>query len=118
MQKQTSDVIDLNAYFQRIGYSGERTPTLKTLQSIHQHHAEAIAFENLNPFLKQPVPLDLKSLQQKLLHEGRGGYCFEQNLLLGSVLRAFGFQVTKRSSDDEQAIWRFNSYRKSNQPFK
>jgi N-hydroxyarylamine O-acetyltransferase len=94
MQKQTTDAIDLDAYFQRIGYIGERTPTLKTLQSIHQHHAKAIAFENLNPFLKQPVPLDLKSLQQKLIHEGRGGYCFEQNQLFRSVLSAVGFQVT------------------------
>jgi N-hydroxyarylamine O-acetyltransferase len=94
MQKQTTDAIDLDAYFQRIGYIGDRTPTLKTLQSIHQHHAEAIAFENLNSFLKQPVPLDLKSLQQKLIHEGRGGYCFEQNLLFRSVLSAVGFQVT------------------------
>ncbi|HEY9675182.1 MAG TPA: arylamine N-acetyltransferase [Waterburya sp.] len=94
MQKQATDAIDLDAYFQRIGYSGDRTPTLRTLQSIHQHHAEAIAFENLNPFLKQSVPLDLKSLQQKLIYEGRGGYCFEQNLLFRSVLIAVGFQVT------------------------
>jgi N-hydroxyarylamine O-acetyltransferase len=94
MQKPTTDAIDLDAYFQRIGYIGERTPTLKTLQSIQQHHAQAIAFENLNSFLSQPVPLDLKSLQQKLIHEGRGGYCYEQNLLLGSSLLALGFQVT------------------------
>lgn len=94
MQKQTTEAIDLDAYFQRIGYCGDRTPTLKTLQSIHQHHAKAIAFENLNPFLKQAVPLDLQSLQQKLIHEGRGGYCFEQNLLFRSALSAVGFQVT------------------------
>ena len=94
MKNQTSDAIDLDTYFQRIGYGGDRTPTLKTLQSIHQRHAEAIAFENLNPFLKQPVLLDIKSLQKKLVHEGRGGYCFEQNLLLRSVLIALGFQVT------------------------
>jgi arylamine N-acetyltransferase len=39
----------------------------------------AIAFENLNSLLNQPVKLDLASLQQKLINEGRGGYCFEQN---------------------------------------
>jgi N-hydroxyarylamine O-acetyltransferase len=102
MQKQTTDAIDLDAYFQRIGYSGNRTPTLKTLQSIHQHHAQAIAFENLNPFLSQPVPLDLNSLQQKLIHEGRGGYCFEQNLLFRSVLIAVGFQVTNLAA---RVLW-------------
>jgi N-hydroxyarylamine O-acetyltransferase len=100
MQKQTTDAIDLDAYFQRIGYSGECSPTLEALQAIHQHHAEAIAFENLNSFLQQPVPLDLKSLQQKLIHEGRGGYCFEQNLLLGSILSALCFQVTNLAARD------------------
>lgn len=85
--------IDLNSYFQRIGYTGERTPTLDTLKSIHLKHPEAIAFENLNPFLGQPVRLDIESLQQKIVFEGRGGYCFEQNLLLSHILQALGFRV-------------------------
>ena len=78
----------------RVGYSGERTPTLKTLQAIHIHHAESIPFENLNPFLGLPVNLDLESLQQKLVRSGRGGYCYEQNLLLSHVLNTLGFKVT------------------------
>lgn len=102
MKNQTPDAIDLDAYFQRIGYSGDRSPTLKTLQAIHQHHAEAIAFENLNSFLKQPVSLDVTSLQQKLIHERRGGYCFEQNLLLRSVLISLGFQVTNLAA---RVLW-------------
>lgn len=99
---QTPTEINLNAYFQRIRYSGDRSPTLKTLQTIHLCHTNSIAFENLNPFLKQPVHLDLASLQQKLIHEGRGGYCFEQNLLLRSVLLAFGFQVTSLAA---RVLW-------------
>jgi len=94
MREQKSDAIDLDAYFQRINYSGDRSPTLKTLQAIQRHHVQTIAFENLNPFLQQPVFLDVTSLQQKLIYEGRGGYCFEQNSLLRSVLSALGFQVT------------------------
>jgi N-hydroxyarylamine O-acetyltransferase len=86
--------IDLDAYFQRIDYDGERTPTLATLQAIHAQHAMAIPFENLTPLLRQPVRLDLASLQDKLIHRGRGGYCFEQNLLLRAVLLALGFRVT------------------------
>lgn len=85
--------IDLDAYFQRIGYDGERTPTLTTLRAIHTLHATTIPFENLSPLLRQPVRLDLASLQDKLIHQGRGGYCFEQNLLLRAVLLALGFQV-------------------------
>jgi N-hydroxyarylamine O-acetyltransferase len=86
---------DLNAYFQRIGYTeGPRAATLETLRALHLHHAQAIAFENLDPFSGHPVKLDLASLEGKLVHGGRGGYCFEHNLLFSHVLRDLGFRVT------------------------
>jgi N-hydroxyarylamine O-acetyltransferase len=86
---------DLNSYFQRIGYTdGARAATLDTLRGLHLHHAQAIAFENLDPLSGQPVRLDLPSLEGKLVHGGRGGYCFEQNLLFSHVLRELGFRVT------------------------
>jgi N-hydroxyarylamine O-acetyltransferase len=85
--------IDLEAYFQRIGYAGERTPTLDTLRAIQLRHTETIAFENLNPLMRWPVRLDVESLQQKIVRDGRGGYCFEQNLLFSHALKALGFQV-------------------------
>ena len=85
---------DLDAYFARIGYSGPRPPTIDTLAAIHACHPQAIPFENLNPLLGWPVRLDAASLQQKLLREGRGGYCFEQNLLLYHALQALDYKVT------------------------
>lgn len=39
------------------------------------------------------MPLDLPAITAKLVHGGRGGYCFEHNLLLSAVLRALGFEV-------------------------
>ncbi len=82
---------DLDAYFARIDYRGPRNPTLATLQAIVQHHTQVIPFENLNPFLRLPVKLDLESLQAKLIYNRRGGFCFEQNGLLRQVLLALGF---------------------------
>ncbi|XGV95585.1 MAG: arylamine N-acetyltransferase [Leptolyngbya sp. BL-A-14] len=102
MEPQFPDSIDLDAYFERIGYRGDRDPTLQTLQALCQRHTETIAFENLNPLLKQPVLLDLQSLQQKLIHERRGGYCFEQNSLLRAVLLKLGFQVTNLAA---RVLW-------------
>src|SRR5262249_33171641 len=72
---------------------GPRTATLDTLSALHLHHAQTIAFENLDPLTGRPVNLDLLSLERKLVHEGRGGYCFEHNLLLSHLLRELGFQV-------------------------
>jgi len=85
---------DLNRYLERIGYSGPRTPSFGTLAHIHLRHTEMIPFENLNPFMKWPVTLDMASLEQKMLRDGRGGYCFEHNLLLRHALTALGFEVT------------------------
>ena len=83
---------DLEAYFNRIGYSGDRRPTLATLRELHRLQPAAIAFENLSPLPGHPVPIDAASLHRKMVAGGRGGYCYEQNLLLGSVLEALGFQ--------------------------
>ena len=85
---------DLNAYFARIGYRGEAAPTLATLREIVLCHTRSIPFENLDPLLGRPVLLDLPSLLQKLVHDRRGGYCFEQNTLLLSVLEALGYRVS------------------------
>lgn len=97
-----TDSINLDAYFQRIGYQGERTPTLQTLEAIHNGHTQAIAFENLSPLLGQPVLLDLISLQEKLVDAGRGGYCFEQNSLFRAVLITLGFQVSSLAA---RVLW-------------
>jgi N-hydroxyarylamine O-acetyltransferase len=87
--------IDLDRYFARIGFQGGRTPTLETLHAIHLAHATTIPFENVNSLRGEPVLLDLESLQSKLIDQRRGGYCFEQNLLLAAVLEQLGFHVTR-----------------------
>jgi len=87
--------VDLEAYFDRLDYAGPATPTLDTLERIHALHAEKIPFENLSPFLGEPVKLDPESLQRKLVKGGRGGWCFEQNLLLSYMLVEIGFDVTR-----------------------
>jgi N-hydroxyarylamine O-acetyltransferase len=87
--------IDLAAYFERIGYEGRAEATLETLESLHALHAEKIPFENLSPFLGEAVKLDPESLQEKLVWGGRGGWCFEHNLLLSHVLQAMGYDLTR-----------------------
>lgn len=86
--------IDLDAYLRRIDYRAAVTPDLPTLRALAIAHVAAIPFENLNPLLGLPVDLALAALERKLVHDGRGGYCFEQNLLFEAVLRAIGFQVS------------------------
>ena len=86
--------IDLRAYFRRIGFRGTPAPDLATLQALHLLQPQAISFEGFSPFIGEEVKLDTESLQEKLVARGRGGYCFEQNVLFWRVLQAIGFQVT------------------------
>jgi N-hydroxyarylamine O-acetyltransferase len=87
--------VDLERYFERIGYAGPRVASLAVLEQLHALHPAAIAFENLSPFLGETVKLDLPSLEQKLVRGARGGWCFEHNLLFSSVLQALGFKLTR-----------------------
>src|SRR5690349_13972308 len=93
---------DLAAYFKRVGFTGARAPSLETLAAIHRRHTRVIPFENLDAFLRRPVPLDLASLERKLVHAGRGGYCFEHNRVLSHVLRELGFEVTDLAA---RVVW-------------
>jgi N-hydroxyarylamine O-acetyltransferase len=84
----------LNNYLARIGFDGKTEPDLATLTAIHVAHVNAIPFEGLDPLLRRPVKLDLASVQEKLVDNRRGGYCFEQNALLKAALETIGFEVT------------------------
>ena len=86
--------LDLRAYLQRVGYTGEVKPTRAVLDALHLAHATHILFENLDILLGRRVSLDLKDIEAKLVHGGRGGYCFEHNTLLLAALREAGFEVT------------------------
>jgi N-hydroxyarylamine O-acetyltransferase len=86
---------DLAAYLDRIELTAPPAPTAAGLAELHLAHATHIPFENLDVLLGRPIRLDAASLHQKLVRQKRGGYCFEQNLLLASVLEKLGFRVTK-----------------------
>lgn len=89
---------ELDAYFHRIGYTGPRTPTRATLDGIVLAHVAAIPFENLDVLLGRPIALDVPALLRKLVHERRGGYCFEHNGLLLHMLESLGFAVVPISA--------------------
>jgi N-hydroxyarylamine O-acetyltransferase len=84
----------LDAYLDRIGLGGTPDATLETLRTVVGAHSSAIPYENIDVLLGRPPKLDLESLQDKMVRRKRGGYCFEQNLLLRAGLRALGFTTT------------------------
>lgn len=87
------DTLDTDRYLRRLGLDRRPPPTLATLADLQLRHIRSIAFETLSTMLRAPVPIDLASLQRKILEDGRGGYCYELNLLFLALLRELGFEA-------------------------
>lgn len=85
--------VDLDAYFERIGYDGPCEASLAVLRALTLKHPDAIPFENLDVLLGRGISIVPADIDAKLIGAGRGGYCYEQNGLLKRVLTALGFQV-------------------------
>lgn len=86
---------ELDAYFRRIGWDGDRRADAATLRGVHLAHIRALPFENLDPLRGTAPSLDPADLIAKLVRDGRrGGYCYEHNTLLAAVLGELGFRVT------------------------
>jgi N-hydroxyarylamine O-acetyltransferase len=82
-------VFDLDSYLLRIGLQ-EDSPGLA---AVHRAHVTSIPFETLGPLCGESVSLEEDELAGKLVEQRRGGYCFEQNLLLKASLEALGAEV-------------------------
>ncbi|MCX4539429.1 arylamine N-acetyltransferase [Streptomyces sp. NBC_01565] len=88
------ELLDLDAYFERLGHTGDRVPTLACLRALHRAHTTSIPFENVSAVLGIPLPLDIESVQDKLVRSARGGYCYEHVSLFAAALERLGFRFT------------------------
>ncbi len=85
----------LRNYFRRIGYTGTSHPNIDVLNSVLRHHICAIPFENLDVQFGRPVTTNVDAAYEKIVTNGRGGWCYEQNGLFGLALSEIGFDVTR-----------------------
>ena len=89
------DANQLAAWLQRIGIDqAPEAPTLPLLDALIAGQLAHIPFENLDALLGRSVSIDLPAVFDKLVRQGRGGYCFELNTLLCAGLKALGYTVT------------------------
>ncbi|MCW8277201.1 arylamine N-acetyltransferase [Pseudomonas sp. PCH199] len=80
-------------YLQRLGFDAPPAATLETLRQLQLRHTGAFPFENLTTLSGEPVLIDLPSVERKVLHDGRGGYCYELNNLYLALLQELGFDA-------------------------
>nr|XP_057945608.1 arylamine N-acetyltransferase, pineal gland isozyme NAT-10-like [Doryrhamphus excisus]XP_057945609.1 arylamine N-acetyltransferase, pineal gland isozyme NAT-10-like [Doryrhamphus excisus] len=87
--------MNLEAYFQRIGFHGPLDKAdLTTLKLIHKHHVMSIPFENLSIHCGEAIVMDLDAIFDKIVTRNRGGWCLENNLLFSWVLKELGYSPT------------------------
>jgi N-hydroxyarylamine O-acetyltransferase len=86
-------MVDLEAYFARVGFAEGGEPTLETLATLQRLHPAAIPFETIDVWLGRTVDLSPEAVDAKLIAARRGGYCFEHNSLFLRVLTALGFRA-------------------------
>ncbi len=89
----TTAAFPVEAYLSRIALSSLPDRTVAGLRELTRAQFVAIPFENLDVLAGIPVRLDAESVLDKLVHRGRGGYCYELNALAEMALICAGFEV-------------------------
>ena len=84
----------IETYMARIGFDGALDGSVSTLSRLQQCHLHTVPYENLDILYGIPLSLDVQAVYTKIVEKGRGGYCFELNILFGTLLRSLGYQVT------------------------
>ena len=91
-----TSALDLDAYLARIGYEGPLRPDPETFVALHRCHVTAVPFENLDVMLGRGTSIDLATIQDKIVHGRRGGYCYEMNILFAAALDRIGIPVRRQ----------------------
>lgn len=84
----------VDALLARIGIErADVAPDLGGLFAVHRAYVGAVPYEDLSVQLGETGLLEPTALVPRLLREGRGGYCFELNTVLGWLLTELGFAL-------------------------
>jgi len=85
--------VDLEAYLDRIRYSGEVAPNFDTLRGMHLAHFLNVPFENLDISRGVRIEVDEDVNFEKIVRRRRGGFCLELTGTFARALRQIGFRV-------------------------
>ncbi len=91
-------------YLKRIGMTVKPQLNVDGLRVLQQLHLYKVPFENLDIHYKKDIVLDINAIEEKIVQQGRGGFCYELNALFYTLLQELGFDakiVSARVRDDE-----------------
>lgn len=87
------NVMEMDAYLERISYHGSRVANAETLRALQVAHLLTVPFENLSIHAGEPIVLTDEALFDKIVTRRRGGFCYELNGLFAALLRTLGYKV-------------------------
>jgi N-hydroxyarylamine O-acetyltransferase len=85
--------VNIEKYLERISFQDEIQINPGVLAALHRSHILNIPFENLDIHYGRKIILDLNQIEQKIIANRRGGFCYELNGLFGALLSQLGFEV-------------------------
>ena len=80
----------LSDYLKRIGCTAAPGADLAGLTSLMQQQLFTVPFENLDVQAGKLVSMVPEDIVEKIVYQGRGGYCYEVNGLFSMALEAMG----------------------------
>ena len=86
-------VLTVENYLRRISFHDDIRIDQSTLAGLHRKHIQSVPFENLDIHYGRKIRLDLRKLENKIVTNKRGGFCYELNGLFCALLRELGFDV-------------------------
>lgn len=87
--------MNIASFLKRIGIQSLPDPPLERLQTLHRAMTRTVPFENLAILEGRVISLEPEAIYANVVEQGRGGYCFELNSLLASVLESLGYKVER-----------------------
>lgn len=91
--RQRLDQATADAYLERLGCARPDRTDAESLRHLQERHVRTVPFENVDCVRRRPLHLGRLAVD-KIVHERRGGGCFELNSSFGLLLTAVGFDVT------------------------
>ncbi|MCW2995351.1 MAG: hypothetical protein JWQ18_2846 [Conexibacter sp.] len=90
------DAATIDELLRRIGLDARPAPDADGLRAVHRAFVASLAYDGLTAQLGEHAPLDPDALIARTLATGRGGYCFEINTILLTLLEALDFGMERR----------------------
>lgn len=81
----------LEAYI-GLDHTTKQVCTRARLNTVISHYMLRVPFENLNVLNGVPIALDDDAMLRKIVDEGRGGFCYEQNRFFLRYLQSIGYE--------------------------